>query len=70
MKTWRKKASIPKLGICTVKEFSDEDCDTKRLVIGNCRICPAPSSHGFVNLFHGKKYVGFCGMFYAQKRLL
>lgn len=69
MKTWKEKVLIPKtyrgslvrpsaVGICTVKEASDKETTEKI----------APVSMGFVNLYKGRKWVGYCGIFFAEKR--
>lgn len=60
MKTWREKVDVPKFGICTVKEASDKE-STGMI---------APVSHGFVNLYKNRKWVAWCGMFYAARHII
>jgi hypothetical protein len=62
MKTWKQKVDIPEYGLCTVKELTDKEA--------NKTPGRAPASHGFVNLYQGKEWVGWCGIFYAQKRIV
>lgn len=57
MKTWKEKVNVKKFGICTVKEATDREANGKI----------APISHGFVNLYHGNKWVGFCGVNHAEE---
>lgn len=51
MKNWRNKADVPTYGVCTVKEASNKEA--KDLI--------APYIHGFDNLYHGRKWVAWCG---------
>jgi len=60
MKTWKKKIRLPKLGVCIVKEASDKESNGKI----------APVSHGFVNLYQNRKWVAWCGTFYAERHII
>lgn len=60
MKTWKKKINDPLHGICTVKEAEDKECTDKI----------APISHGFVNLCKGRKWIDFCGSYYAKEHII
>jgi hypothetical protein len=63
MKIWKYKADLPKHGVVTVVEFTDKEASkaTNR----------GPISHGFVGLYKGDTYVGWCGVNYAfQRRIL
>lgn len=60
MKTWKVKAEMPKWGACTVKELTDKEADAYH----------PPISHGFVCLYKGKKYMGWCGVNFARERII
>lgn len=61
MRAWKRKVLIPGHGVCTVKTATDKEAASVRY---------APISHGFVNLFHGDKYIAFCGVNYAKARII
>ena len=60
MKTWKEKVNDPRFGICTVKEADNTECTSQI----------APIDHGFVNLYHGDKWVGWCGVIFAERHII
>jgi len=68
MKTWKQKVDIPGYGICIVKEYRDREVERARKRKRN--YFPMPIDHGFVNLFHGNKFVAVCGSNYAKQRII
>ena len=66
MKTWKEKVKMPKWGVCTVKEAEDNESGWSNEHHGYI----APIDHGFVNIFCGDKFVGWCGTFYAERRII
>jgi len=66
MKTWKEKVNIPKFGICTVKEAENNECGWFNKYHGYI----APIDHGFVNLYHGDKWVGWCGVIFAERHII
>lgn len=66
MKEWADKIDAGgKFGICTVREHTDEEVNAAREQGLNYAHCD-----GFVNLFHGEKFVGWCGTAWAEKRIV
>lgn len=66
MKQWDHKIdACSKFGICTVREHTDKEVNTARengLLFAHC--------DGYVNLFHGEKFVGWCGSAWAENRII
>lgn len=66
MKQWEMQIDAgEKFGICTVREHTDEEVNAAREQGLNYAHCD-----GFVNLFHGEKFVGWCGTAWAEKRIV
>lgn len=62
MKKWKEQMIHHKFGKCDVIEFDEDDPE--------CDGWHPPISIGFVNLYQGENHLGWCGMFYAQDRLI
>lgn len=66
MKEWADKIDAGgKFGICTVREHTDEEVTAAHEQGLNYAHCD-----GFVNLFHGEKFVGWCGKAWAENRVI
>jgi hypothetical protein len=66
MKTWPVKVKMPRWGHCEVKEMTDHEAGGAM----DKGVNWAPRSMGFVNLFQGKIFKGWCGVAYAKRRIV
>ena len=65
MRKWKKAVKI-KGQIYEVREHTDKECEKTRT--DNQFL--APISHGFVCLYQDGKYKRWCGVRYAEKRII
>ena len=66
MKTWKNKIELDGLGVCTVKELSDQEASRIR---SRSKDPVMPVSTGFINLYKNGVFAGTCGVSYAERRV-